>query len=370
MADLMRRATELDPEFALAHARRTYALAWAHFLGGPANLLPEARSALERAQALAPDHPEVRLAIGYLRYWGDRNYAQALAEFDAVAAELPSSAEPRIAAGSVLRRMGRYEAAIARFEQARQLGAPEGIPDIHDLAREIAVCQWALRRYPEADRSLKEQLRLTPDSSNDWLREIRLLVAWKGTTSEAWAQLAKAPADLQPRLGPARLYLHVLDREFGKAIEAAPSAEPGWLLAYAHLRAGHGAEATAVAHRIVEEAGQELRENPRASGPHRWLGVAHALLGERELALGHATKAVELLADDAYWRPKAKEYLAIGHALLGDHEAAIDLVAELLRLQYEDPLTLQRLRLEPWWDPLRDAPRFQELLARVEAGRS
>ncbi len=57
MADLMRRATELDPEFALAHARRTHALAWSYFLGGPADFLAQARNALEARPGAGPRPP-------------------------------------------------------------------------------------------------------------------------------------------------------------------------------------------------------------------------------------------------------------------------------------------------------------------------
>ncbi len=230
----------------------------------------------------------------------------------------------------------------------------------------------ALRRYPEVDRYFANQLRLTPDSTDAWLTRIRLLVEWKGTTVEAWELLAKAPAAVQPTLLCARVRLNLFDRDFAKAIAGgAPSQQSQldalgcpWSLTYAYLRAGRRAEATELARRIVESANQELADNPQAVGAHRLLGLTHALLGERPEALEHANQAVELQADDAYWGPQSKENLAVVLALLDEREKAIDLVAELLDQQYRHPLNVQRLRLEPWWDPLRDEPRFQELVAK------
>jgi hypothetical protein len=112
---------------------------------------------------------------------------------------------------------------------------------------------------------------------------------------------------------------------------------------------------------------EHLTANPDAWFPQLVLGNSYALIGERNPALEHTRRAVDLLARDAFWGPKAKENLALVHTLLGDHEPALDLIAELLLESYDEPLNAQRLRLEPWWDPLRDQPRFQQLLAGAGA---
>ena len=48
------------------------------------------------------------------------------------------------------------------------------------------------------------------------------------------------------------------------------------------------------------------------------------------------------------------------YALVGEFEAAIDQIEYLLSIP--SLLTVDWLRLHPWWDPLRDHPRFQALL--------
>src|SRR5207249_8098500 len=40
-----------------------------------------AKDAADRALALDPDLPETRLALGYYRYWGQRDFTGGLAEF-------------------------------------------------------------------------------------------------------------------------------------------------------------------------------------------------------------------------------------------------------------------------------------------------
>jgi serine/threonine-protein kinase len=374
-ADFMRRATDLDPAFALAHARRAWALAWSHFLGGPAEELAEARSALERAATLAPDRPEVRVATGFLRYWGDGDYTGALAEFEAAAAELPNNGDALIGAGSVLRRLGRYEEAIARFERAGELGGPADMPDVWTAGDEIATCNWALRRYEAVDRYYSQHPPERRETAEYWRDWARLHVQWKGETTSAWELLAQAPATVQARLMDTRALLHVMDRDFARAVASVPPSlldpedDPDlvWYVAYAQLRLEHEREVAELGRRMIAVGVEHLTANPDAWFPQLVLGNSYALIGERNPALEHTRRAVDLLARDAFWGPKAKENLALVHTLLGDHEPALDLIAELLLESYDEPLNAQRLRLEPWWDPLRDQPRFQQLLAGAGA---
>ena len=46
-----------------------------------------------------------------------------------------------------------------------------------------------------------------------------------------------------------------------------------------------------------------------------------------------------------------------------EHDMAIDVLGQLLDMEYSMALTQHNLRLDPEWDPLREHPRFQELLS-------
>lgn len=162
-ADLMHRAAELDPRFARAHAREAGALAYNYFLGGPAENRERARAALARAQAVAPDDPRVRLSAGFVYYHSARDYRRALLEFEAASRAMPTYKTVPYAIGSVLRRMGRYEEALDRLARASELGTFEGVASWF-IDRDIAVTNWALRRYPEADRVYEQCLRAAPTS--------------------------------------------------------------------------------------------------------------------------------------------------------------------------------------------------------------
>jgi hypothetical protein len=53
------------------------------------------------------------------------------------------------------------------------------------------------------------------------------------------------------------------------------------------------------------------------------------------------------------------------HAILGDNDRAIEILDGLL--SRPSAVTVQGLKLNPIWDPLRSDPRFQALIDRHEA---
>jgi eukaryotic-like serine/threonine-protein kinase len=87
-----------------------------------------------------------------------------------------------------------------------------------------------------------------------------------------------------------------------------------------------------------------------------YLGYAYAMSGKRDEALAILDK---LKATDEYVSPAE---LAILYAGLGDKEGAFQ---SLERAYAVHDLQLQYLKVEPHYDPLRDDPRFQNLLHRV-----
>jgi hypothetical protein len=87
-----------------------------------------------------------------------------------------------------------------------------------------------------------------------------------------------------------------------------------------------------------------------------------AQLGEKDAALAEAQRASELQPEsrDAVDGPHITEDAAQVHAILGDNSRAIEILDGLLnRPSY---LTVQGLRVNPVWDPLRNDPQFQALL--------
>src|SRR5439155_24892233 len=70
-------AVKLDPNFALAWTYLSCAQSGSYWLGQDASpaQLAAAKDAADRALALDPNLPETHLALGYYRYYGQRDYA-------------------------------------------------------------------------------------------------------------------------------------------------------------------------------------------------------------------------------------------------------------------------------------------------------
>lgn len=126
-----------------------------------------------------------------------------------------------------------------------------------------------------------------------------------------------------------------------------------------------------LARRSFEAARVELEQlvqrAPKDAELHGSLGIAYAGLGRRTEAVREARLGCEP-------RPQSKcntaprldclVDLALVYTMVGQPGEAIAALDELLgRSGWSTP---HRLRLEPWWDPLRPDPRFQALLEKYE----
>jgi tetratricopeptide (TPR) repeat protein len=107
------------------------------------------------------------------------------------------------------------------------------------------------------------------------------------------------------------------------------------------------------------EKARSLEEDPEALG---LLAQAYIKTGRKEQGLKILAELNET-ARRSYVRP---ELFAIIYAALGDKSKAIRLLED--EYQNRDGFDLTGIKTDPRLDPLRDEPRFQELLAKVFPG--
>jgi tetratricopeptide (TPR) repeat protein len=98
------------------------------------------------------------------------------------------------------------------------------------------------------------------------------------------------------------------------------------------------------------------------------LGLIDAALGRNDLALDEGRRAIALtpLEKDAINGSYVLQYFAITAAWAGDKELALQQLEAGLRVpQASEILSYGSLKLLPFWDPLRDDPRFEKIVASL-----
>ncbi len=215
---LFEEAIKLDPTFALAHARLSWLESWLYFSVDPtAPRLARARSAANEAMRLAPNLPEAHLAMGFLHYYGKRDYERALDEFAIAQRGLPNDADIPRAIGAIERRQGKWEQSTKSYRRAVSLNPRDAV-----LIRNLALNFVATRDYPTALKLFDRAVALAPhdfemNSLRAWVD-----VYWKGDFTHFDELLATAAggADVSPVAALARFNVQFFQRRFEEALAA------------------------------------------------------------------------------------------------------------------------------------------------------
>jgi hypothetical protein len=132
--------------------------------------------------------------------------------------------------------------------------------------------------------------------------------------------------------------------------------------------AGDGAGARLAGEEARGPLEAQLRERSDDVGALSQLRWVYLALGRDADALrvAHQTAAALPIAKDAYWGPSFEVGLAEIQARAGEPQEAVKTLRRLLAIPAGASVSLHRLRIDPVWDPIRNEPGFQELLAGQE----
>src|SRR5205807_10213052 len=97
---------------------------------------------------------------------------------------------------------------------------------------------------------------------------------------------------------------------------------------------------------------------------HSGLGVAYARLGDAAAAISEGKKGMMMqpTSEDPFEGPLREEEMAAIYALLGNADEAIPILKRWIQVPSATSITPALLRIDPIWDPIRNDPRFQELV--------
>ena len=367
---LYEQAVKLDPNFTLAWAYLSIAQIQSVEKGfePSAARLAAAKDSLDHALALGPNLPEVHLARGY----HEQDDTRALAEFRQAENGLPNSADVIEAIARVQRALGHWDEAAANLRRAIELD-PRNIRASNNLA--LTYC--AMRRFPEAVATLDRVLAWDPTNARALLTKADALMAI-GDLQAAEPLLAnpEVPVDRRARYALfQRNYaaaIEILSKDLAVEHEQRDPVDI-LLLAFSQRLGGDVAAARATYQKAIESFRRELQKVEPDSGVDPYtrvlFGAAYAGLGEAASAIAEGQKAIGLLpsSKNPEFGPRLEDEMARIYAQLGDADHAIPMLKRLLRTQFAGAtlLTPATLRLDPIWDPIRNDPRFEKLVASL-----
>jgi len=226
------------------------------------------------------------------------------------------------------------------------------------LAFSLSVYDW---NWMEAEREFKRALELNSNVAEIHFRYGLDYLGPMGRTDEMITEIRRA-LELDPlslATGAALSGAYVFARQYDRALEEAKKAydlDPNFVggriwLGYIYANKGMYTEA-------IELSEKSLQTSPTSQPFLRVAGYAYAKSGRRR----EAEEVIRKFKDIAKTQYVASYYVASIYTALSERDEAF---AELEKAYAERDYLLPRLKIDPFMDPLRDDPRFKDLVRRM-----
>src|SRR5947209_13317137 len=375
--DLLNQALARDPSFFAAQCQLAYAHDTLYALGTdhtPARLAL-ADKALRAASQLRPDAGETHLARANHLYLAYRDYDGALAKLEVVRGTMPNSPRVFELTGFIARRRGAHEEGLRNLERAVALD-----PRNFYTLQQLAISYELLRRFADEIAILDRALSIKPDDAETKAGRALVFLDWKGDTrplhqtideiraknpeavnsvADVWFLCALADRDA----AAADTALNALaDATFGDD-QVQFGAAFGRGLLGRMLKDENKARSAFEASRPDQE---KIVQQQTEFGPALCiLALIDAGLGRKDEALREVRRALELvpMEKDSTNALHMIHYSAIVYAWVGEKDLALQNLAKAAQLP--GFLNYGRLKLLPWYDPLRGDPRFEKIVASL-----
>jgi serine/threonine-protein kinase len=378
---LYMQAIELDPDFALAHARlASVCAAIFHFYEPLESWKDKGFAEAEIALRLQSNLAEGHFALGQCIYWMDQDYERALEQFDIASRLSPNNGDIGRLIAAIKRRQGKWEQSLEAYERVATID-----PQNPNTVRELIFTNTAMRRWPEAARWADRLRAMAPASIVAKIQSGYVDFWWKGDTGLLKSLLNEVPIGFDPDGGvtSVRWEVAMLDRDYAaarRAIDASSTNEFSYTnegptprsffegcIALALGDIAGAQKYFQTAQPILENA---VKEAPASAVRHANLGMLYAFMGRKDDAIREGRHAVEL-------KPESKDavdgvilscYLALIYARVGEKDLALPLIERLLKTpgavdSVDYSITINDLKHRWEWDPIRNDPRFQRLIA-------
>jgi TolB-like protein/class 3 adenylate cyclase/cytochrome c-type biogenesis protein CcmH/NrfG len=377
--DRLNQAVARDPSFLQAYCLLARAHDDLYFYGvdHTPERLGQAETAVAAALRLDPDAGEAHLARAEHLYHGYRDYSGALAEIQLAARTLPNDPHVFELTAYIMRRQGKYEEGLRNLQRALQLD-----PLNLNTVQQIALAYQTARRFPEAAAMWDRALAMKPEQIETKVWRAQVELDWKGDTRPLHQTIDQIrhqePAAIQ-RIANSMFLCALAERDVAAAQTAlqtlgnnpfgydqmlfGPKMNEGLI-----ARLANDQDKARAAFTIAREQQEKIvQAQPDYAAAVCLLGLIDAALGRKEEALREGRRAIELVpvANDAFGGANMIQYFAVIAAWVGEKDLALEHLEKAVELPSYTITTYGQLKLLPFWDPLRGDPRFEKIVASL-----
>ncbi|MFC1660551.1 tetratricopeptide repeat protein [Gemmatimonadota bacterium] len=368
--EMLSRAVDVDPEFALAHAWLSRTYTWEYWFYDRSEVwLERSRAAVEEALRLRPDLPEAHLALAQHHAVQHEN-EEAMKELRLAEQGLPGGSDLMVLKSMIQTGLWQWDAALATLERAARLD-----PRNAETAFALGEAYASRHRWGESDAYFDLAMDIDPSFYEAGLAKGHNHFLRTGDGSPALEFLAGIPPEaeifglksfsewLYAEGGADRMA--AFERieqpiiEFAGFFWAPRELVEGWTYAEADPARARRALEVAVAVSLAA-----LDQRPGDPMIHATLGRAYAALGQREEAVREARLVQELLPvtkDPEAGRELLRQTTYV-YAQLGMVEETVEAIETLVSIP--NPRPAQAILADVAWryPAIRDHPLFQALL--------
>jgi hypothetical protein len=339
-----------------------------------------AGAAINAALRLRPDLPEVHLAEARHLYHCYRDYDGARVQLAIAKSGLPNSIEAINYEAFVDRRQGNWQKAIQGLNESAARD-PRNLQTLGNLAATL----WGTRKFDAAVPLFARMIDVRPDLPMLKVSKAictRYLKA--ADTSAVWSTIAALPlsAATDADVLAMRLWYSLIDHDWTQAEQIIGNLKgrdinSGFLsyggrgvpvecyaLLMARLRKDQP-DTSAPFAGIREQLNLRVSQSPQDAVLLTKLAILDALLNNKETAISEAKRASEILpvSKDAVDGTIVLKNLAVVYSWSREFDQAFAVLEPLTELPFG--IFYGELKRDPWWEPLRQDPRYNRLLDKL-----
>ena len=368
-AEMIEKAVMLDPSFTLAFAWLAivdFDLYSGISFNQTHERLEKGKYALEKAIQLNPDSPDVQYAQANYYEVVELDHKKAVRHYLKALEGRPNNNWIYHSIGNAYMNLGEWDKAEKYLLKSYEL-------DPHGLFRASLVASYYMRmhNWQKAEHYIDKAIISLPEVPSYYMLKAWIALMGYGDTEKASRIIDDGVQCAgEQNMLLFRVQIDIVTRRFQELLEAVepyPDFFDYFLykgLAYWSLGQNDKAKACLDSARIFHEYLAQV--DPNNIDNYSFLGFAYAGLGMKDKAIQSGLKAVELqpIKKNAYTAPDRHRWLVNIYLMVGEYDKALDEVELLLSIPYY--YTTWNLKLNPFFDPIRDHQRFQELIDKYK----